>query len=63
MALIGTIKYRIEESNVKDKSKLDNTETEGYPECTPYISLACFVLKFLFAIIAVCCLVSQLTNL
>ena len=63
MALIGALKYRIEESNVRDKSKLDNTETEGYPEYTPYISLGCFVLKFFFAIIAVCCLVSQLIKL
>lgn len=63
MALIGAIKYRIEERNVQDKSKLDDAVTEGYPEYTPYISLCCFVLKFFFAIIAVCCLVSQLTKL
>lgn len=63
MALIGAIKYRTEESKIKDKSKLDNTETGGYPEFTPYISLACFVLKFLFAIIAVCCLVSKLADI
>lgn len=63
MALIGTFKYRNEEGKVKDKSKLDETETEGYPWYTPYISIVCFVLKFVFAIIAVCCLVCKLANL
>lgn len=63
MALIGIFKYRSEEGKVRDKSKLDETETEGYPWYTPHISIACFVLKFVFAIIAVCCLVCKLANL
>ena len=61
MALIGTFKYRSEEGKVRDKSKIDETETEGYPYYTPYISIGCFVFKFFFAIIAVCCLISKLT--
>ena len=38
MALFGTIKYRYEESKVKDKSKIDETPTKGYPEITPYLT-------------------------
>lgn len=63
MALIGTIKYRSEEGKVRVKSKLDETETEGYPWYTPHISIVCFVFKFFFAILAVCCLVCKLSNL
>ena len=63
MALFGTIKYRYEESKVRDKSKIDETPTNGYPEITPYLTTACFVLMFLFALVAVCCLVCKLTNL
>ena len=63
MALFGTMKYRYEESKVRDKSKIDETLTNGYPEITPYLTTACFVLKFLFALVAVCCLVCKLTNL
>lgn len=63
MALFGTIKYRYEESKVKDKSKIDETPTKGYPEITPYLTTFCFILKFVFALIAVCCLVCKLSNL
>ena len=63
MALFGTMKYRYEESKVRDKSKIDETLTNGYPEITPYLTTTCFVLKFLFALVAVCCLVCKLTNL
>lgn len=63
MAMIGTFKYRSEEGKVRDKTKLDETETEGYPWYTPYISIVCFVLKFVFAIIAVCCLVFKLAHM
>ena len=63
MALFGTMKYRYEESKVRDKSKIDETPTNGYPEITPYLTTACFFLKFLFARVAVCCLVCKLTHL
>ena len=63
MALLGTLKYRCEENKVKDKSKIDETVTNGYPEITPYLTTTCFILKFVFALIAVCCLVGKLTNL
>lgn len=63
MALFGTMKYRYEESKVRDKSKIDETPTNGYPEITPYLTTVCFVLKFLFALVAVCCLVCKLTHL
>lgn len=63
MALIGTIKYRSEEDKVRDKSKIDETETDGYPSYTPYLSITCFVLKFVFALIAVCCLICKLSNI
>ena len=63
MALFGTIKYRYEESKVKDKMKIDDTSTNGYPEITPYLTTACFVLKFTFALVAVCCLVHKLANM
>lgn len=63
MALIGTIKYRCEESKVKDKSKIDETPTKGYPEITPWLTSVCFIFKFVFAIIAVCCLVSKLAHM
>lgn len=63
MALFGTIKYRYEESKVKDKSKIDETPTNGYPEITPYLTTFCFIFKFVFALIAVCCLVCKLSNL
>lgn len=61
MALIGSIKYRIEEGKVKDLSKIDEVRTDGYPSYTPCLSLGCFVFKFVFAIIAVICLISKLT--
>ena len=63
MALIGTIKYRCEESKVKDKSKIDETPTNGYPEITPWLTTICFVLKFVFAFVAVCCLLCKLSNM
>lgn len=63
MALFGTMKYRYEERKIRDKSKIDETPTNGYPEITPYLTMACFVLKFLFALVAVCCLVCKLTHL
>ena len=63
MALFGTMKYRYEERKIRDKSKIDETPTNGYPEITPYLTTACFVLKFLFALVAVCCLVCKLTKL
>lgn len=63
MAMIGTFKYRSEEGKVRDKSKLDETETDGYPWYTPYISIVCFVFKFVFAIFAVCCLISKLAHM
>lgn len=63
MALFGTIKYRLDENKVRDKSKIDETPTDGYPEITPLLTTACFVLKFVFALVAVCCLVCKLTNL
>lgn len=63
MALFGTIKYRLDESKVRDKSKIDETPTDGYPEITPFLTTVCFVLKFVFALVAVCCLVYKLTNL
>ena len=40
MALFGTMKYRYEESKVRDKSKIDETLTNGYPEITPYLTTA-----------------------
>lgn len=63
MALIGTMKYQSDENKVRDKSKIDETETDGYPWYTPKLSFACFILKFVFALIAVCCLVCKLSNL
>ncbi len=51
-AVIGALKYRYEEDKVKDKSKIDETLTDGYPECTPCLSNLCFVLKIIFAIMA-----------
>lgn len=63
MALIGTIKYRCEERKVEDKSKIDETETDGYPSFTPYLSIFLFILKFIFAMVAVCCLVYKVSNL
>lgn len=62
MALFGMMKYRYEESKVRDQSKIDETPTNGYPEITPYLTTACFVLKFVFSLIAVCCLVCKLKN-
>ena len=63
MALFGTMKYRYEESKIRDISKIDETPTNGYPEITPYLTTVCFVLKFVFALVAVCCLVYKLANL
>ena len=63
MALFGTIKYRYEESKVKDKSKIDETPTKGYPEITPYLTTFCFIMKFVFAIVAVICLITKLTTI
>lgn len=61
MALFGTIQYRYEESKVKDKSNIDETPTKGYPEITPWLTTACFILKFVFAFFAVCCLLCKLS--
>lgn len=63
MAMIGIIKYRYEECKVKDKSKIDETPTNGYPEITPWLSTFCFVLKFVFAFVAVCCLLFKLSKM
>ena len=63
MALMGMIKYRYEESKVKDKSKIDETLTKGYPEITPWLTTVCFILKFVFAFIAVCCLLFKLSKM
>ena len=63
MALFGMMKYRYEECKVRDKSKIDETPTNGYPEITPYLTTACFVFKFVFALVAVCCLVCKLIHL
>lgn len=63
MALFGTMKYRYEESKIRDTSRIDETPTNGYPEITPYLTTVCFVLKFVFALVAVCCLVYKLANL
>lgn len=52
-AIIGTWVYRKEEQKVEDKSKVDATLTNGYPECTPYISICFFILKIIFAVIAI----------
>ncbi len=52
MGLSGAIKYRYDESKVADMSKIDETPTNGYPECTPCLAGLCFVLKIIFAIIA-----------
>lgn len=58
--LIGTIVFRIEEKNNKDKQSLDEVEVNGYPNCTPYITITLFILKFVFsitaAILLLCCL-------
>jgi hypothetical protein len=62
MALFGMIKYRYEECKVRDKSKLDETPTNGYPEITPFLTSACFIFKFVFALMAVCSLVLKLTS-
>ena len=63
MALFGLFKYRYEERKVKEISKIDETQTNGYPNITPYLTTFCFILKFFFAFIAVCCLVCKLINL
>lgn len=63
MAFVGMIKYRCEERNVKDNSKIDETPTNGYPEITPYLTTVCFVLKIVFAFVAVCYLMYKLANL
>ena len=60
MALIGIIKYRSEEMRVKDKKKLDEENTGGYPAITPYISSACFLFKFIFTLVAVSILIYKL---
>lgn len=59
-AIIGTIKYRCEEKKVKDKSQIDDTPTEGYPNCTPWITSSLFILKFNFSLKAVICLLCVL---
>lgn len=51
-SVIGAIKYRCDERKVADKSKIDEMPTSGYPECTPYLANLCFILKIIFAMIA-----------
>lgn len=59
-AIIGTIKYRCEEKKVKDKSQIDDIPTEGYPNCTPWITSTLFILKFIFSLKAIICLLCVL---
>lgn len=51
--LIGTFTYRIGENKNIDKKSLDEVEVDGYPNCTPYITITLFILKFVFSITAV----------